>query len=95
MARQEHSAVATAPEDASEEQGYGAVAAVGAPVEDLARNPIARQLVLAEVHPEATGLGVSVRMGLIAGDAAQAEDTTRRSPWVIEQLAGKLRLEEH
>ena len=41
MARQERSAVATAPEDASEEQGYGAVAAVRAPVEDLVRNPIA------------------------------------------------------
>ena len=41
MERQERSAVATAPEDASEEQGCGAVAAVRAPVEDLVRNPIA------------------------------------------------------
>ena len=31
-----------------------------------------------------------MRMVWIAGDAAQAEDMARRSPWVIEQRAGRL-----
>jgi hypothetical protein len=63
-------------------------------VEGLVHNSFARHLVLAKVHLEATGLGASVRMDWTAGDAAQAEDTVRRSLCVTEPLAAESRLEE-
>jgi hypothetical protein len=64
-------------------------AVVEALVEGLVHNSFARHLVLAKIHLEAAGREVSVRKDWTAGDAAQAGDKARWSPWVIEPLAGE------
>jgi len=92
MERQDGSAVAETPEDASGEQHRTAL--VEALVEGHVHNQFARRLVLEKVHLVATGLGASVRMDWTAGDAAQAEDTARQLLWVTEPFAAESRLEE-